>query len=353
MTQQIMTEYAFHLECLDEAGRQLRDMRLGAADFERAIDHTRFDAFRRGFVQEYPPRTQSVTIEPVFPHGDASLPRAAGFRVAITWSPEGGHACQFANSYFDSPAQRIRAECLRTQELANEQKFYYRLNALLDDEPPMRPVNRLGMSLDSATSHLAIGSGCRDAFGPTQAWDGPNPCDVPVLIDLDVLEEIVREARGHSEYEIGGFLLGQVIRDDQDGDIFLVVSGWASASGTTEASGTSVTFTPASFAQVKRIIQLRGLGEMVIGWSHSHPFRLCAECPLPTPAECIAKVLFYSLDDVHLMETTFGQPYMVGLVAGIDPRVEAALGHLPIQLYGWRNGQIKQRGFETISAIMS
>ena len=110
----------------------------------------------------------------------------------------------------------------------------------------------------------------------------------------------------------------------------------------------SVTYTPASFAQVRQIVKLRAARESVIGWYHSHPFRLCAECPLPTPPECIAKVLFYSMDDIFLMQTTFEIPFMVGLLAAVDPRIEQAIGHLPLRLYGWQNGEIKPRGFHVV-----
>ena len=87
-----------------------------------------------------------------------------------------------------------------------------------------------------------------------------------------------------------------------------------------------------------------------MGWYHSPPFKRCAACPLPTPPECIAKVLFYSQDDIHLMETTFEQPFMVGLLAAVEPRIEQAVGHLPVKLYGWDSGEIKQRGFEVVRA---
>ena len=96
------------------------------------------------------------------------------------------------------------------------------------------------------------------------------------------------------------------------------------------------------------MLRLRAADEFVCGWYHSHPFSLCAECPLPTPPECLTKVLSYSEDDVHLMETTFEQPYMVGLLATIDPRIETTLGHLPIKLFGWRDGEIQPRGFDVL-----
>jgi hypothetical protein len=92
-------------------------------------------------------------------------------------------------------------------------------------------------------------------------------------------------------------------------------------------------------------MELRGEGEIIVGWVHSHPFRFCAECPLPTPPECIRKVLFYSDDDEFLMELSFPRPFMVGLLTALEPRLEPVLDHLPVRLYGWRQGEITARGF--------
>ncbi len=210
------------------------------------------------------------------------------------------------------------------------------------------PVNKLAISLEAARQNTSIVTRSRRDFGPAEAWDMPNDSDLPVLLEWNVLEEAVEEARADPDREIAGFLLGHVVQDQESNEVFVVVTGLASASGSTEACGTSVTYTPASFALVRDMIKLRAAGESVIGWYHSHPFKLCAECPLPTPPECIAKVLFYSQDDIHLMETTFEQPYMFGLLAAVEPRIEEAIGHLPVKLYGWRDGEIRERGFEVV-----
>jgi hypothetical protein len=63
----------------------------------------------------------------------------------------------------------------------------------------------------------------------------------------------------------------------------------------------------------------------------------------------LQKVLFYSEDDVQLMESTFYQPFMIGLLVAIEPRIETDLGHLPVKLFGWSaGGEIVPRGFEVI-----
>jgi proteasome lid subunit RPN8/RPN11 len=185
---------------------------------------------------------------------------------------------------------------------------------------------------------------------PIDAWDHPLAAELPVLIEQSVLVDVVAEARANPHCEVGGLLLGRVVRDNQNSEIFTVITGVASAHDTSESSNVSVTFTPASFLHARKLAVLRGASESICGWYHSHPFKLCAECPLPTPSECISKILFYSQDDVHLMETTFEQPYMVGLLAAIDPRIEQTIGHLPVRLYGWRHGMIQQRGFEVVRA---
>ena len=75
---------------------------------------------------------------------------------------------------------------------------------------------------------------------------------------------------------------------------------------------------------------------------------LTMESPSPVPAECLAKVLFYSADDEFLMGLTFARPFMVGLLAAVELRLEAALGHAPVRLFGWRDGLVVPRGFEVI-----
>jgi hypothetical protein len=62
----------------------------------------------------------------------------------------------------------------------------------------------------------------------------------------------------------------------------------------------------------------------------------------------VDKVLFYSSDDEFLMELTFARPFMVGLLTAVEPKLERPLGHAPVRLYGWKNGEIVPRGFEVI-----
>lgn len=342
----IQTEFGYHLEYLDEDGQVLRSCRLKAADFAPAVRHARFDATRLGLVDAFQLLGGEAKVEPLFSDIASSSPRARGFRITIELPDRGNHSCYFDTSYFGSSATRVRAELLRTKEIAADAALYYRFNAFLDQEEPAQPANRLAISLEPVTDHVILDPGCLRDFGPTESWDEPQSGDLPVLVDRDILEEIVAEARADSAREIAGFLLGRLQRDTQSNTAFLVVSGMASACGTTEASEVSVTYTPASFLQAREIATLRGLQERICGWYHSHPFQLCTDCPTPAKPSCIDRILVYSIDDIHLMETTFDQPFMIGLLTAVEPRIEEALGRLPVKLYGWHSGQIQSRGFE-------
>ena len=340
--------FGFHLEYVSAQDRPLRDQRLSHVDFHSAIRAAHFEAFRQGHVSHYTPDTGAARVEPIFAD-DSDSPRTKGFRVALQLPNGDEHTRDFSTTYFGSAANRVRAEFMRTDVLSQGDDLNYRLTAYLDDEPPAEPESKLRISLEPVSTNVKVRAACRRDFGPAAAWDEPDYADLPVLVDHSVLEEAVAESEADARREIGGFLLGHLLRDGKNNETFLAVTGLASGSGTTEASDMSVTFTPETFNRARQIIGLRGADESIVGWYHSHPFRFCAECPLPTPPECIAKVLFYSQDDVHLMETTFDQPFMVGLLAAIEPCIAAALGHLPLKLYGWRDGNIKPRGFEVVN----
>lgn len=338
--------FSLHIEYVDDAQQIIRDQRLSLADFDRAIHATAFDAFRHGKLESYRPTVEDAHVEPLFPTSGASSPRAMGFAVTISLGANREHRVEFELSFFRTFANRLRAELVRTEVMTGQQELYYRLNAFLKDSEEVKRTNKLSLSLGPPVSTINVSEGPRPPRGKSEAWDAPCESDLPVTVEYQVITQALEEARENPSREIAGFLLGHVMRDQESGDLIAAVTGLASADSTTESTAASVTYTPASFAQARDIAQLRASGESIIGWYHSHPFQLCNKCPLPPPPECVAKVLFYSQDDMHLMETTFAHPFMVGLLVAVEPRIESAVGHLPVKMYGWRKGEIHERGFE-------
>ncbi len=261
--------------------------------------------------------------------------------------PEGGEQVkEFDSDFFDRRALRIGTELVRAERVPNGSTLLYQLAAYLEAEEA--PVRRgLSFTLEPESVEVPIRPGSLAGHGPREAWDEPSPDEMPVLVPRRVIDEAVEEAIKAPDREIGGALLGHLRRDTDTGEIFVEVTCQVPAEETT-ATEASVTFTPATWARVREVIEVRGEGEIFVGWVHSHPFGLCADCPAKPPPECVSKVLFFSDDDKFLMELSFARPFMVGLLCAREPKLAAALGHAPVKLYGWRDGEVVSRGFEVI-----
>lgn len=342
--------FRYRIEFSDEQGELRHAVPLESAEFQRAVYATSFFGLRRGLFAVYDPQLDRASIQPIFPEGSDGTARTAGFRVTVRDVSGSEATLDFGIGYFSSRATALRSQWIRAQQQPPETNLLYQLSAYLDDgEPARRPVS--GISLGPTSLQIPIREGERRDFGPAEAWDAPDLADLPVLIGQSLLEEAVEESQRAPDREIGGLLLGNV-RRESTGDLFLEVTCYVSGDGTTpSSSGTHVTFTGETFAKAREMIALRrngGMSETIVGWCHSHPFRFCVECPLPPPPECIAKILFYSAEDRHLMESTFPHPFMVGLLTAVEPKLERVLGHLPLRLFGWRAGEIQQRGFHVI-----
>jgi proteasome lid subunit RPN8/RPN11 len=337
--------YRFRLEFLSEDGAPVHELALAPADFNRAVEAAFFDGLRQGVFGEYNPPLGRARIEPLFEGVDGS-PLVTGFAVVVPAPAGGEQRTEFTSDFFDSRASRVGSELVRAGRLPEKGKLLYQLAAYLE-QPRETATRRPRILLEPPTIEVPLRAGSRSAFARREAWDEPRPDEMPVLIPRHVLEEAVEEARRAPGREVGGVLLGHLRRDPDNGEIFLEVTCQVPAEET-QSTSTSVTFTAATWERVREVIEIRGEGEIFAGWVHSHPFRFCKDCPLPAPPECIAKVLFYSQDDEFLMELSFAQPFMVGLLTAVEPKLEQTLGHLPVRLYGWQNGEIGPRGFEVI-----
>lgn len=334
--------HRFVLE-LHHDGGPVHAVALERADFGRAAEAAFFDALRRGHFSEYAP-SADARIDPVFRDGS---PHAEAFEAVIPLPAGGELRRRFGAEFFGNLGRRTGAKLAVAGRVPADATLLYRLAAYADEDEP-RKKRGLAIKVEEESLSIPIRNASRRRHGPTAAWDAKGGDDFPVLIPRHVIDESVEEARRCPDREVGGVLLGHLCRDGDDGELFLEVSCLVPGEGT-EATALSVTFTHATWARVREVAAWRGEGELIVGWMHSHPFRLCAECPSPVPAECQGKVLFYSTDDEFLMESSFPRPFMVGLLAAVEPKLEPALGHAPVKLYGWDGGLIRARGFEVVS----
>lgn len=296
-------------------------------------------ALRQGWTTEYDPSARRVSIEPLF-LADARS-RVAQFRATFRGDVGAEHSRSYGLGFLRPRVGALERAARPADTDLSGETIHFEVHAYLDER---RAASGLGIELSDEVATLEITERAVAAWGATAPWDSPDANDLQVIVGRRVLDDVLDETVAHPEREIGGLLLGQLLRDPA-GDLYLAVTAAVSAAEHGEGTATSMTFLPESFAEARRVARLRGRGESVVAWYHSHPMRLCAECPLPTPPECVSKVLFFSADDVSLMTTTMEHPFMVGLLAAVEPRLEQVLGHPPLRLFGYREGEIVPRGF--------
>jgi proteasome lid subunit RPN8/RPN11 len=167
--------------------------------------------------------------------------------------------------------------------------------------------------------------------------------DLPIFIPERVLEEAVAAATDAGEREAAGVLLGRFARDPEAGTVYLNVTAQVPAREAV-ADEASFTFTGSTWAAVSAALALRGAGERIVGWHHSHPRSVwpCAgcECPPERRPTCPSRHPFFSPKDVHLHRTVFQSAFNVALVVSFqaDPRPR-------LDLFGWRWHGVAPRGF--------
>lgn len=340
--------YRFVLECFDGDGQLLREVSLDGTHFQRAVYDTCFDGVRKGVLARYdPPAHDDARIEPRFEDASAGGATVSGFRVIVPVDEGGEYARDFHAAYFRCHVLRVRGELARSGELAEDARLQYRVSAVLDDGKTAPRPKRFRLGKPQVC--VDIRETPNDEPATAQSWDAPLREDVRVMVDRVVIDDVVNEAREAPDREVGGALLGYIEADPERRDVRVRVTASASGQGTVRSDNASVTFTPETFAQARKLIELRGAGEYVVGWYHSHPFRLCSACDDELAPTCInTKILFFSTDDMQVMEQAFDQPFHVALLAAVEPRVEPFLRHAPVRLFGWRKGELVSRGFEVV-----
>ncbi|HWG47332.1 MAG TPA: Mov34/MPN/PAD-1 family protein [Gemmataceae bacterium] len=338
--------YRFHLEFRSLQDAQVRgDISLTEIDFAHAVEAALFDGLRRSRFTRYEVPRAGVRLEPRFYKAKSGLSLCVGFAVILP-TPDGGeHRVDCGLQWFRSRAERVIADMvLDTAVLPSVVLF--QLAAYPDDG--VQPYRRHdGIVLEANPLAVPIQPGSRRELGPAVAWDGLCSEDLPVFIPRRVLEDALTEARSTPDHEVGGVLLGHLRRDTGDDELFLEVTCHVPAQAT-ETAATSITFTADTWDHARRVADLRGEGEIFVGWVHSHPFLLPDPVPEPLPVECVNDILFFSDDDRFVMEQAFARPFLVALQTAVDSRLERALGHLPLRLYGWRDGEVVPRGFQVI-----
>lgn len=336
-----ISDYRYSIEIYDDEGRALGATPI-EVDWEPAVESTRFDAIRAGQF----PTTGGPFDARVTPRWHATLgrPFTSGFRVEVWTSgiaPVGG---DFASAYFHSNATAAAERLVADGRLPTGATFRYTVAAFDVERRAPDPADE-GTSgptplrlRDAALTDHGAGSELR---GPSVATDPA------VFLPRGVLDEVSRLARLAGARETGGVLIGDLYRDNDGPDVFSVVAAQIPA---TQARGelSRLTFTPETWAEIHTILAMRGRGETMLGWWHSHPAYewKCKDCPVERRRRCPLAAGFLSAEDRALHRAVFPRAYSVALVVNLITADEHNYA-----LFGWREGLLLQRGFHMSRAV--
>jgi len=310
-------------------------------DWESAEEWARFVALRRGRATS---RTGLPTIaEPIW-HPTLRAPFAAGVRLTAGAAGAQGVASDLDTAYFQNHAQAAIAQLIEKGRLTTRDRVGFVIAAFARGEVLDSTAPSVFVSED-ASPVLECPSASRDEIEHDAVVVGEADADdVRVFVPQRVLEEASALAGEAGANETGGVLIGHVHRDERDGDLFVRVTAQLPARHT-ESSATRLTFTAATWTDVRGALALRGRGEIMLGWWHSHPVRdWCRECPIERQRACALAHGFFSEHDRALHRAVFSAAYSVGLVIneGIDTPT--------FSMFGWRQGLIEERAFGVTDA---
>ena len=311
------------------------------ADWHPAWYWTAFQGLRRGVFAEAEPGGRA-TVEPIW-HREAHEPHLSGFSITLAADGADGPSvtCDLPLTYFKPLAVTASGYYVEKGLLKERERFLFGVTAFLSEhEEAGTPASPF--TVEEVRQPLTLKEGAMADYIGESMLVGDAPTDeVPAaFIPQHVLDEAADLARAAGASETGGILIGHLVRDTSPDspDVFVEVTSQIHARHAVGAT-TRLTFTPETWEAVQAALDLRGQGEIWLGWWHSHPKAVSEEVACEVTA-------FMSPDDCALHRACFPRAYSVALVVTEDPRS----GELSHTLFGWWCGLIAARGFHVLGA---
>jgi len=308
-------------------------------DWIPALECTRLAALRRGEAPEEA-FTAAACIQPTW---DAQIkePCVAGFQVSLRLNGR-PFTQEFRTTYFRQLAIKASAFFVEQGRLAQGELFHYLVAAY----PRSARATLVGAAQEIAP-HVPLGAGSlRSHLERSVPMGVVDAQDMPAFLPDELLGEVEELTRAHSGLEVGGVLIGRLLRDARRPEVFVEVT--AQIPLRTPGSVTRLSFTPEFWTDVQAAIALRRGEEIALGYWHSHPVHAWRqeqnrECDSEQLGACTLARDYFSEEDRLLLRAVFPRAYSLGLVVNDGP-----LGELSFSLFGWRQGLIQPRGFYLI-----
>lgn len=326
-------------------------LREGVEPLTTALDLDWIPAVEWGRFQQIRNNSPARVSGPEYPRIRPAWDRATGApyvsHVEVSFATADADGQTIPLRYFTAPVAHAVSALIKDGRINAGEKYRWRICAYPGPEEKSSLagddsfVIEESQVTDSAFQVISLDTLLARAryHGPPPA-DGEQP-DVSVLFAPQVLTEAAEIATAADTLEAGGILLGRLGRDAASGELALEVVAQIAAREAI-ASDASLRFTPETWRAVDAAIRLRGGGEQILGWWHSHPQALwpCKNCPPERHPTCPSNQAFFSAMDVGFHRTAFQAAHNVALLLSFhaDPTPR-------FDLFGWRHGMVSARGY--------
>ena len=350
--------HRFVLELIEQkSGDSLGREAVARPDLETAIRSAEFRAWCARISESSAFSEDSLDAVKIAPSWHPSLgqPNIDGIEIEVA----SGETFHTPIEIFSRDASAFATRLVTEEKIEAGTSYFYRVaafkanqanspappaSAITFDEAPEQNASFPEPATDTTTSAHDLNPVSHDA-------DRGEPEDHPVYLPERVLRQTEAMAASAEGREIGGFLVGHLCR--VNGKAAAVVSDQIPASHTDRAE-MSLTLTPKTWQSLNRTLELRGQGEVVIGWHHLHPASTwCKKCVEKSTGDedlrsrmdnCAYQKVFFSDADKQTSRAAFAVPYQVGLLV-----VDTSLDGVQFGMFGWRNGILVRRSFEVVS----
>jgi len=338
------SSWTYALVIYAEDGSQLRQSSV-EVDWEPATEWLRLQALREGLGQREAFEL-NCTFEPVW-HSKAGAPYVGYFLGRVTAE---GRSIEhrFPIDYVRRYADDLSKELVKDGALQEGALFTYRglafpehgRGAAGQTPESSNGRGRLFSSKAIAPATPVLPGVLSEHLTGTDVVGTLDPLDLPVVIPQSVLDETAELAGAAGECETGGILIGHLRQDADEPEAFVEVTAQIPALGA-EADSSRLSFTPEVWTAVRAAIDLRGRGEIMVSWWHSHPVHhWCRDCPPDKRQVCPLREDFLSAHDRLLHRTVFPRAYSTALVIN-----ELGDGERTFSFFGPREGRLEPRGF--------
>lgn len=224
-----------------------------------------------------------------------------GFRVDVPGMP------QISAFSLNSTASTFRLTPIHSPE----DKPRFQIRRLPEEEPTIKTLADFGVISGQSASQIHE-PGIETSKNihpvlvelPREQANG-NKAPVKIVFNRALYQDLCHQRSLSQKVEEGGFLIGNVYRDGDDQNTYLVEVSNALTAQHTGASFLHLTFTGDSFVEVKRRLHQSHPEERLLGWYHTHLF----------PATSIFGL---SSIDVELHFSTFTIPWQLAGLINLD-----------------------------------